>query len=85
MQTAIEKEVVMRSVNSERLQKLRRELEKMSKDQIINVAIVSEAVNDILFDRLAKANNVKVEVYDFSSLNIKEILETTYSSCNSIS
>lgn len=77
---AIEKEVVMRSVNSERLQKLRRELEKMSKDQIINVAIVSEAVNDILFDRLAKASNVKVEVYDFSSLNIKEILETTYSS-----
>lgn len=77
---AIEKEIISRALNSDRLKKLRKELENLSKEQVINVAIISEAVSDILFDRLAKANNVKVEVYDFSSINIKEILETTYSS-----
>ena len=52
----------------------------MSKEQVINVAIISEAVSDILTDRLAKAANIEVKIIDLTSLNLSEIRETTYSS-----
>ena len=76
----IEKEVISRALNSDHLKRLRKELENLSKEQIINVAIISEAVSDILVDRLAKAANIEVKIIDLTSLNLLEILETTYSS-----
>ena len=77
---AIEKEVISRALNSDHLKRLRKELENLSKEQVINVAIISEAVSDILTDRLAKAANIEVKIIDLTSLNLSEILETTYSS-----